>query len=166
MRTTRLSLKRNEPLLYPLLLFIFSIVMYSSTLSHDFAFDDKSLIVENPMVQTTSSVSTIISSNYRYGVGFINEGLYRPLSMLTYVYNSPWNPSNPFPYHLFNVLFYACTVVAAFFLLLRITDSRKVAIFTSIVFLFHLHKEDCSCCFDECDFLILLCFLDSCINLI
>ena len=102
------------------LLFIFSFLLNINTLSNKFAFDDKGLIQDNRLIIEGTNLIEIFTTNYRYGANNPLDGLYRPLVMLTYVFNTDSNSLNPRPLHLFNVICNSLTVTL-FFLLIHIS---------------------------------------------
>ncbi len=130
--------------------------IYANSLGNQFAFDDKSLIVENTFLSRGVSLARIFSSNYRAGAGFIGDGLYRPLVILTYVWNKGETLS-PLPFHLFNVTVNALNPVLLFLLIQGLTGNIIIAALTGIFFGFHpIHTEAVSniagrpeilCCF-------------------
>ncbi len=123
------------------LIFALTWALFANTLTNRFAFDDKSLIVENTFLQRHTPISTIFGSNYRAGSGFTGDGLYRPLVMLTYQLNAG-KEIKPFPFHLFNVTLNALNAALLFLLLYLMFRNLAVAVMAGLLFGFHpLHTE-------------------------
>lgn len=116
----------KRPLLfYTGILFLLSMLLYANTLNHSFAFDDKSLIIENTYLDGSVDLSRIFTTSYRSGVGFTGDGLYRPLVILSFALNNI--DRNPFYFHIVNVLINAVNAVLLFLLLRIITGNMAVS---------------------------------------
>jgi len=134
-------MKRSREIVFSsVILFLLTFLLYANTLHNRFAFDDKSLIVDNRLLHEGTSLREIFTTNYRYGVGFVDEGLYRPLVILTYVLNN--QDFDPLPFHLFNVIVNSVNSVLLFLLVYFLFGKRVLAFFSSLVFAFHpVHTE-------------------------
>ena len=136
-----MSTKVSKTSLWCIILFTVTLILYSNTLNNKFAFDDKSLIVENRFLHEHTSLKTIFSTNYRYGVGFIEEGLYRPLVILSYMINST-KGLNPRPFHFFNITINAFNSSLLFLLLFFLLGDVYISLFAAVIFSFHpIHTE-------------------------
>jgi protein O-mannosyl-transferase len=114
----------------------------ANSLNNKFAFDDKSLVVENKILPHDISLAEIFSTNYRAGAGFTGDGLYRPLVVLSYALNAQGKKPEPFPFHFFNVTLNALNAVLFGLLVLLIFKNVPAAIASGFVFAFHpLHTE-------------------------
>ena len=135
------ALKKRPFLLYSGLLFLLSWLLYANTLSNKFAFDDKSLVVENRLVNESYTISEVFSTNYRYGSGFIGDGLYRPLVILSFILNKT-DSVHPFPFHLVNCTLNALNTILLFSLFMALTKNLSVSFLGSVIFAFHpIHTE-------------------------
>ncbi len=124
-----------------MVLFAATWLLYANSLSNQFAFDDKSLVTDNRFLLQGTTLRQIFSTNYRAGSGFTGDGLYRPLIMLTYVWNSG-ESLNPLPFHFFNVTLNALNSTLLFLFLLAVTGSLSLAFFAGLIFGFHpVHTE-------------------------
>ncbi len=124
------------------LLFILSFLLNVNTLSNKFAFDDKGLIQENKLIIDGTNLNEIFTTNYRYGSNNPDDGLYRPLVMLTYVFNTDRNILNPSNLHLFNVICNSLNSSLIFLLLFFLSGEFIVAFFSALIFTFHpIHTE-------------------------
>ena len=104
-------------------LFLFGASLYLNTLGHGFVFDDRSLILQNPLVQNLDW-GRILTSGYR------------PVRTFTLALNFAVGGENPFGYHLVNLLLHALVGVLIFRLLAGWT-SRMAAAAGALVFLAH-----------------------------
>ena len=67
------------------LILIIAVLAYTNTLNHQFALDDYSVIVKHSHVQNgINGLEKIMTTNYRNGNSGFNDGLYRPLSLVTF----------------------------------------------------------------------------------
>lgn len=99
--------------------------LYANTLSHDFVFDDLTLIQQNPNV-----------TELDWG-NILGKSGYRPVRTFTYALNFAVGGMDPFGYHLFNVLLHAANSLLVF-LLLRLVLQRLDASFLGAM-LFAVH---------------------------
>lgn len=133
--------KIPEYLLWFALIFTLTWALYANTLINRFAFDDKSLVVENTFLKQPTPITTIFTTNYRAGSGFIGDGLYRPLVMLTYQFNAG-HEIKPYPFHFFNVTVNALNAALLFLLLYLMFRNLPLAVIAGLLFGFHpLHTE-------------------------
>lgn len=125
-----------------LILFIATWLVYANSLGNDFAFDDAFLIQNNQLISTDTSLKEIFSSTYWTGTGRTDDGLYRPLSILTFIWNGHGNISNPFPFHFFNVTINALNTVLLFLFLLIVSGDITLSFCAALLFGFHpIHTE-------------------------
>ncbi len=88
-------------LLPPALVALVAFAVFSNTLSHQFVYDDNSVIVENPRVHQLTNWREIVTSPWW------PRGLYRPVTSLTLAANWTLDPGEPSGFHLVNVLLHA-----------------------------------------------------------
>ena len=141
---THFNQNKNHILLLSCALFFVTWLMYANTLSNRFAFDDKSLIVENRLVNESFTLKEIFSTNYRYGAGFTGDGLYRPLVILSFVLNKTDSGKslNPVSFHVFNITLNALNSILLFLLVLYFTSNVTAAFICALIFSLHpIHTE-------------------------
>ena len=132
---------------FPLLIFLASFLVYSNTLDHGFVLDDYSVIIEHQHVQAgADGISEILSTNYRHGHQGFNDGLYRPLSLVTFALEKEFFDSSPKIAHWINVLLYCLSVVLLYLGMKRIfkhdENAPLIAALTALLFASHpLHTE-------------------------
>lgn len=148
---TEKNKKRAEPVIekksmirLSFIIAIFSFIIYSNTLHHEYVLDDASLIKENLMTQGgVSSLKEIFSSAYRAGYPNYENNLYRPLSKAMFAVEWQLSPNNPFIHHFVNVLLYALACALLFIVLSRWTKLNVYILFiTALLFAAHpVHTE-------------------------
>lgn len=91
-------------------------VLYANTFGHDYTLDDFTIIVEHSHVKSgVEGIDEIMTTNYRHGMGGFNDGLYRPLSLVTFALEEEFLGTGAKSKHIINALLYALT---GFFLFL------------------------------------------------
>ncbi|MBN1293038.1 MAG: tetratricopeptide repeat protein [Candidatus Latescibacteria bacterium] len=138
-KTTTITTKNL--ILLCLALFAFSWLLYANSLTNGFAFDDKSLVINNKFVNESYTLGRIFSTTYREGVGFTGDSLYRPVVILSFVLNKG-EKLDAFPYHFVNITLNACNGFLLFLLLYFLTGQVNIAFFSALIFSFHpIHTE-------------------------
>ncbi|HNQ13014.1 MAG TPA: tetratricopeptide repeat protein [Bacteroidia bacterium] len=122
---------------------VFSFLLYSNTLSHDYTLDDYSLIKENRSTrQGTAALGEIFSTSYRYGYIIQDDEVYRPLSKAMFAIEWEISPDDPSIGHFVNVLCYALTALLLFFTLLKLFKNNAPAFIITLLYMAHpLHTE-------------------------
>jgi hypothetical protein len=98
----------------PALVAIVAFAVFANTLSHQFVYDDHSVIVENPLVHDIGNWRQIVASPWW------PRGLYRPLTSLTIAANWTAAPNAPFGFHLVNLLAHAAAATLVYLLASRL----------------------------------------------
>jgi tetratricopeptide (TPR) repeat protein len=138
----------------PVALGLLAVLVYIPTLSHDFVYDDRALIEQNPLLKSLRSIPTLFVTDLWSGVGPSHsaDGIardqgslhrrYRPLPMASYALNHALGESRPLGYHLVNVLLHAATSVLVYLVALELRWSPAGAILAGVLFAVHpLHTE-------------------------
>lgn len=97
------------------LVVMLGLAAFANSFPGSFILDDVPIVVKNPLVHSLD-LRAIFTSDY-WGVG-ADRGLYRPLTILSFALNSLLLGTEPWSYHLVNVLLHAM-VGLLFFQLLR-----------------------------------------------
>lgn len=122
------------------LVFAVAFLAYANTLNHQFALDDYSIIINHSHVQDgVDGIGTILKTNYRHGQGGFNDGLYRPLSLVTFALEKSFFNSDPSIGHFINVLLYALACTLLFLCLKKILNTSPLIIPLGVCVLFSLH---------------------------
>lgn len=125
------------------LIIIFGFILYGSTVKHDYALDDKRLILENKSVQK-GKFSELATHGTFYGFNKDNSGAYRPFSMVYYSILYKAGKGKPYIYHLFNILLYILSSIILFeiFKLIFAKKNKWLSFGGAIIFLAHpIHTE-------------------------
>ena len=122
-----------------LLLLVASIgIVYAQSLRFDFVtYDDYELVVQNG--DFLSRVSNIAASftTHVFTTHRAQSGYYRPLLLMSYIFDYQIWGLNPFGYHLTNIVLHCCTAVVVFLLLERLLKHRLAALLGSLLFALH-----------------------------
>ena len=122
------------------IVFVVVFLVYANTLNHQFALDDYSIIINHSYVQNgIEGIPDILKTNYRHGQGGFNDGLYRPLSLVTFALEKSFFNSDPSIGHLINVLLYAIAASLLFKALRKLFFNAPLIVPLGIVLLFALH---------------------------
>jgi len=133
--------------IYPILLMLVSIVIYSNTFSHRFVLDDHGIIKNNKITKAPISwenTKTIFSTPLRKGdFSDLENSLYRPAVKM--LFNIEWNvfDGDPHKFHIINVLLYGLTGVFIFFIFYDAFKKRwAVPFLIALLFVTHpIHTE-------------------------
>ena len=102
------ELLRRQSKFLPWLVFSFCLLLYANSFNHQYALDDYSIIIEHDHVQAGfDGIGKIMTTNYRNGQSGFNDGLYRPLSLVTFAIEKSLYDNNPNLAHILNALLYA-----------------------------------------------------------
>ncbi len=120
----------------PLFLLAIASLLWARTLSGGFVLDDRTAIRHNPIVHR-GDLAEILSSDYWAGFHQDRSGLYRPLTTWSFALNFRLAGSNPFPYHLTNLLLHALTALAFYAFCRRCTHREDLAWWAGLLFAVH-----------------------------
>jgi len=127
-----------------LLLFI-SFLVYGNSLFNQFVWDDHYLIERNPYIKDFKYIKEIFLSDVGMVSSarvFLGAGTYRPVSMLTFLFDYRVWKLNPLGYHLFNVLLHSLNTILLFMLFKSISNDTKISFFSVLIFALHpIHTE-------------------------
>jgi len=121
----------NVRFLFPALLILVPLLVYSCSLTGDFlALDDELLIIDNPTARglTLSNITEAFTS--------YDPELYIPFTLLTYQLEYSLFELNPLPYHATNLLFHILNGLLVFAILKRLL-SRRAAFLCALLFALH-----------------------------
>ncbi|TAL58225.1 MAG: hypothetical protein EPN85_12080 [Bacteroidetes bacterium] len=129
---------------FPLIIFIFALLLYSNTLHHGYVMDDGVVITNNQFVMEGVSGIPKILSTEMWHFQNINLGYYRPLAQITFAIENEFFPGNPQVSHLDNILLYGLT---GFFLCILLMNLFKnshpmLSFIATLLFIAHpVHTE-------------------------
>ena len=105
-----------------LVLFVFSFLLYSNTLKHEYVLDDSIAIKENFLVKKgLEGIPSIWKTHYHYGFGYQQASIFRPLSLTLFAIQWELAPDQPHFAHLTNVLLFSVLPALIFILLLQLS---------------------------------------------
>lgn len=141
---------RNQKALWLIAIFLFSATLYVPTIFHDFVFDDKDIVQRHPATQGFKDSWRAFTMPYWPGMESL--GIYRPLPLASYALNRVFLGSEPWGYHLVNVVLngFVCVLV---YLLFR---SAIIALFFAAL---PIHVEAVSYIVGRAEILMALFFL-------
>jgi len=114
------------------------VLAFGSSLSFQFLVrsDDQAYIYRNPFLQnlTFDNLRAIFSS--------IHFDSYLPMTLTSYSLDYTFWKSNPFGYHLTQILLHACNSFLVFIILMRVNAGRLLAFSTALIYAVHpVHVE-------------------------
>ena len=126
-----------------LLFFVLSLIVYSNTFNHDYAWDDVIVITENERVQeglgdVPALFENIKSQEVQHKIG------YRPISLLSFATDVELFGMDPGASHVMNMMYYGLLCCLLFIMLKRFFSERSAwfAFLITVLFLVHpLHVE-------------------------
>ncbi|MDP4966057.1 MAG: glycosyltransferase family 39 protein, partial [Salibacteraceae bacterium] len=120
---------------YPIVLFVFSFLLYANTLNHGYVLDDISVISENRYVNKGfEGIGQIWKTSYRDGYWNDSGTLYRPIALTIFAIEWQLAPNNPWLAHFVNVLLYGALCTLLFFVLKKLLQQENVAFIASLLF--------------------------------
>lgn len=117
-----------------------SFLVYANTLKHEMALDDYSIIVNHSHVQNGwEGINKILTTNYRNGQDGFNDGLYRPLSLVSFAIEKELFDNNTSIAHFINCLLYAFSCLLLWLSLSKLLRAFPLIIPLAATLLFCLH---------------------------
>lgn len=133
--------RRYDALAFALFVFA-SFLAFGNSLDNEFVRDDLSLIVSNPHIRSWQQLPTLLVSDYWASVERISDQLYRPLVMVSYLVNFAIGGTNPFGYHVVNLILHIFVVLGVYQLALRLQLRWEAAVLGALLFAVHpIHTE-------------------------
>jgi hypothetical protein len=118
-----------------------TLLVYGRTLGHEFVFDDRGLILENPAAHDPTDIAAIFTSDY-WGFTGQHSGLYRPLTVWLHALLYSAFGGRPLPFHAFNLLAHAAVAALLVAMLRRLGADPRAARLGGALFALHpIHVE-------------------------
>ncbi len=123
-----------------------TVLAYRNTVPGQFIYDDRAIVVHNPLIRDLRHISLILGTSY-WGTHFIQPkeyrgGLYRPLTVMTLALNYWFGGLNPRGYHLTNLALHLGVSLLLGFLGLRLGMTWRGAYTAAFLFaLLPVHTE-------------------------
>ena len=123
----------------PILIFIFSFLIYANTIKNNYAFDDDIICLKNQFVQSKlHNVKEIFTHGFTYGFNGINTD-YRPLTLLSTAIEVGVYGNKPHRHHFINVLLFSLSCVVLYLLLRKIFINYNFILPLIITLLYSAH---------------------------
>ncbi|HLB25513.1 MAG TPA: tetratricopeptide repeat protein [Nitrospirota bacterium] len=132
---------RKREVTFPLLLAGVIVLSYFNALLNQFVWDDIFLVVKNPFTKDWGSLGDIFTTGYWASRGE-TRGLYRPLTILSFLVEYSLAGLRPFLYHLDNLILHFLCSWLVYKVLGRVFGKGPVPIFAALLFAAHpVHVE-------------------------
>jgi tetratricopeptide (TPR) repeat protein len=126
----------------PALAAALAVAVYANSLRNDFAFDDLTIVRDNPHVVNLEWTAIWTDNYWPRSNGILPDTLYRPLTLWTYLANQALAPGAAWTFHLVNILLHALVSMLVSILAWRILGNRRIALVAGVLFSVHpLHTE-------------------------
>lgn len=128
---TAINQVNKQIYLYSTILFVISFLLYTNTLTHDYALDDYMIIKDNRFTKGgIDSIGKILSNDMFAGhvenyKSDLSGGRYRPLSQVTFAIEYEIFGENPQFSHFINVILFSLTVILIFLSFNRLLNKDK-----------------------------------------
>lgn len=134
---------------------------YFNTLFFNFVCDDNSLIVDNPYIRAFKFLPLFFTHDiWNISLEAISSGYYRPLLGASFMLDYALWQTNPFGYHLTNLIFHILVTILVFLLVEMLFKNRVIALSSALLFSVHpIHTEAVSFISGRVDVLCLFFFL-------
>ncbi|HPN83694.1 MAG TPA: DUF1736 domain-containing protein [Victivallales bacterium] len=135
-------IRKRTDLFAALFVFAAAFSFYINAIDGEFVFDDLPLISSDPFYHEGTS-STISDCFFRtYWRKEHSQGLYRPLTLASYLVNAKFAGLYSPSFRLTNILLHSLISVLVYVLCLKLLKNRKAAFISSILFAVHpIHSE-------------------------
>lgn len=120
-----------------LLLFVFTLIIYSNSLGGEFVYDDDYFIVKNVHIRNLENIPSFFVNPSAVAFAELAQDVYRPLTTISYAFDYRLWGLDTFGYHLENVLLHALNAILVFILLQLIFGNISIAFLSSLLFACH-----------------------------
>ncbi|MBU1864676.1 MAG: tetratricopeptide repeat protein, partial [Candidatus Omnitrophica bacterium] len=143
----------KQKIIHSLLLIGVVVICYVNIVHAPFLWDDESLIVQNTLIRDLKNIPALFSF-HAWPTEF-QDTFYRPLQMISYMFDYKFWKLHSFGYHITNILLHAGNAVLLYFLLSLLLQQPGAAFVGSIFFAIHpLHTEAISYIAGRADLLV------------
>ena len=134
---------RSKKELYAAALILAAVFLsYFNALSNGFVYDDVAMVKVNPIIRGWSNVPAIFSTGYWTSTFTSSGGLYRPLTVFSYLVEYSIGGINPALYHLDNILLHFLCSVLVYLIVRKISDNEQGSVIAALLFAVHpVHVE-------------------------
>jgi hypothetical protein len=129
-------LKKNWAVFF--IFFILIFIIYGQSLSGDFVFDDRNIIEHLPILSDIKNIDQVALHPF----WTIENGLYRPTTLLSYSFNIALLGTSAFSFHLLNLLLYVFICFLIYLIIKKLFRNEFLAFITALLFLvLPIHTE-------------------------
>ena len=122
------------------LIIILTALSYINTLHNSFVYDDNTYVVENRQIRSISNIPKAFISSYPPDAK--EQGLYRPLVTISYIFDYAVWGLNPKGFHLTNLILHILTSIIIYLLALEILKKSWPSLIAALIFALHpVHTE-------------------------
>ena len=114
---------------------------FANSLSNQFVFDDREIVVNNPLIRSFDNFTEAFKHDYWYP--YASSNLYRPLVIISYMFDYAfWGGLKPYGFRITNILIHFINCMLLFFIVHRLFGSWKVGFASALLFAVHpVHVE-------------------------
>ncbi len=128
--------KKNSTVLF--LFFFLVLIIYGQSLSGDFVYDDRNIVEYHNVLASPSQILNVAIHPYWEA----SNGLYRPLTLLSYSANLILFGDSPFSFHLINLALYIFICFFVYLLIKKLFNDSLLAFISALLFLvLPIHTE-------------------------
>jgi len=118
-----------------------AVLCYANSFAVPFLWDDEVLILRNHYIKTVEFLGSIFTSSHFQGGGEAGN-FYRPVQIISYLFDYSLWKFNPFGYHLTNLILHCAVAIAVYFLIARICADSLIGFLSALFFVVHpVHTE-------------------------
>ena len=115
--------------------------IYANSLGGEFVWDDQHLIKNNVHIRSWSNIPRIFTSDWGAGSGEAYT-FYRPLAILSHLFNYSFSGLNVTAYHLTNIILHILVSLVLYWFIVLLSGNRIISFFASLLFSAHpVHTE-------------------------
>ena len=123
-----------------ILVFLVSALIYANNFDHDFVYDDGDIIKNNERIRSLGQATSLFETPYWGKVG--NDGLYRPITLLSYALNYHFSQLSPPLYHVANNVLHGLNSVLILLIACWLFQSISTGLCAGLLFALHpIHSE-------------------------
>ncbi len=103
---------------------------YLNAIGGDFIWDDIDLVLNNPLIKNINNLGKIFTSEL-----YLKTDYYRPLQILSYLFDYRLYGLAPWGYHLTNIIIHILNALLIFFIFEKITENLFISLASSLLFI-------------------------------
>lgn len=133
-----LSILTRRDKIFFLSFFVLTFLIYGQSLWGSFVFDDRGIIEHQELLGSVQNIFQVASFPY----WTVDAGLYRPVTLLSYLFNNLIFGPDAWGFHLVNLLIYFGICASIYLLIKRLFESDWFACLSALIFLvLPIHTE-------------------------